>query len=108
MHLSAASPCSWQKGYLNAKPTLPSPQREPLSQLSTKNLDFDSLLQLDGSHRNREPPNLSRETRVRSPFVGRAKGEIDVEQESSASRFLFCCISHLSTSVRPIQRKFFG
>src|SRR5580658_8284975 len=36
------------------------------------------------------------------------EGEIDAEQESPAGRFLFCCSSNLSTSVRPSQWKFFG
>src|ERR1700680_1347788 len=75
----------------------------------TKNLDFKPYLQLDGSHCNQAILKRYREKcDAHSPLDGRRRGEIDAHQKNAAGRILFACISHLPTSVRPSDWKFFG
>ncbi len=76
---------------------------------STKNLDFSSLLQLDGRVVIPDIQNaLAGNARVGSRLDRNREGEIDADEEGPASCVLFSCAAHLSASVRPGQWQFLG
>src|SRR5579863_1829224 len=76
---------------------------------STKNLDFSSLLQLDGRVVIPDIQNaLVGNARVGSRLDRNREGEINADEEGPASCVLFSCAARLSASVRPSQWQFLG